>query len=625
MSMDNKTDDRLGHLKKRLASIFTPLVLQRLFSGIGSVLFSILLVFALFNSPITGALEAETLRWRFEVLHRFTHRIRSKDITVVFLKSMTAGAAERPFDRGLTSLLNKIERAHPAVIGIDLTIDRIESAHRKVALGNHANVVLGVKSSATAVPGIDVVPGDLVMLPASRRGSIGLPVEENGMVAQLPAGSALLGKFAETAPFCHVVASLYRSSKHIPNSATITEPLHFINYSDLDFGALDSTEVLSDKFDPGVLRDKIVLIGDTETSYVVPGPSPRIHKADKASEVYVQAFAIQTLVDESTIAPSPPSCFRLMLYALAVIGLIMPVCSHSTRLIIFAISLMSLLIGSCLAVAWGHVFIQIWTFLIGLITSFIAGTVAYAVSDLKERNRRLRQTQTILEKRNLELEVAQTELEKRGKEIARARELGMEEERKRIALDLHDDALKELFLASSAVEQFVSDGLEPTIGTQVQDKLREASDKIRRIMANLSPSALSVCGLPGAIENLADTLRKETVIEVSFRNEVGSELDAIDENQALLIYRIVQEAFNNIQKHSKATKVSVSLTMQDSKLDIAIADNGIGMNGRSVRPNAYGLDNMRYRADLIGAQIAWRQSSEYSTGTQVNIQLVCNT
>jgi signal transduction histidine kinase len=605
MSKGNKAITNSALLDGNPFALFKPLLVQRLFAGIGSVLFLVLMVMALFNSPITGALETETLRWRFEVLHRFSNRIPSKDIEIVYLNG-EGPVNGKQFEDNLAALVEKIEQAHPAVVGIDLPLGRIVSQHFRDVLKKFPNIILGVPVNSVAANGKDVAPDSMAALPSSRRGSTRLYVEENGMVTQLPAGKGLWGKLPNRGTFCHVVASQYRVMNNQPELAE-SGPYHFINYDNLGFGETDDEAVDTEDFDSSVLHNKIVLIGNRDLAYIVPGMQPRIHKADRASDALVQAFAIQTLIDESTIGPSPSVWFKVMLYALALIGLLMPVCPHGVRFVLFATCLLSLFLGSCAAILLGHVFIQIWPFLIGLVTSFIIGTVAYTITDLQERNRQLRQ--------------AQIELEKRGKEIARARESGMEQERKRIALDLHDDALKELFLASTTVDKLVEGGVEPALGLQVQDKLHEASDKIRRIMANLSPSALNVCGLPGAIENLADSLRKETEMEVSFQNNVGSQLDSLDDNQALLIYRIVQEAFNNIQKHSKATKVSVDMTMQDAKLGIAIADNGIGMNGSAARPNSYGLDNMKYRAELIGADITWRQSPKFSTGTQVTLRL----
>jgi signal transduction histidine kinase len=306
------------------------------------------------------------------------------------------------------------------------------------------------------------------------------------------------------------------------------------------------------------------------------------------------------------------------------IEFLMPIVGHLSRFAIFVVSIGALLFSSYITLFQEHVFIQVWPFLVGLIGSFIYGSVAYAVTDLQERNRNLKQTQLSLEKRNAELETAKKDLENRGKEIARARELGMEEERKRVALDLHDDALKELFLASSTVEKSMINGLETEVGKQVKDKLHKASEKIRRIMANLSPSTLTVCGLTGAIEGLTCTLREEMEIEeVRFDCEVGAALDSFDENQALLIYRIVQEAFNNIQKHSKATRVSVGITVDHAILKIVIDDNGVGINNGSARKDGsartdgYGLKSMKDRADIIGAQLSFSQSTEFAAGTQI--------
>jgi signal transduction histidine kinase len=605
VAKDNRVNTNSEYHDDRDFSVLNLLIVQRLLAGLGSVLLIVLSVLALRESPITGAVETETLRWRFEVLNKLTDSSNSKDVEIVFLGEEMPDTGKQ-FEDSLASLIEKIERAKPAVVGIDLALGRIDSKHLKDVLKAFPNIILGVPDNSIAANGTDVAPDSTAALPESRRGSTRLYVEENGMVTQLPAGTGLFGKLPNEKTFCHIVASYYRAANNDPELTAESGPYHFINYKNLGFEELRSEAVGSKEFEPAVLRNKIVLIGNRDLAYTVPGVSPHIHKADRASEVLVQAFAIQTLIDESTIKPSPSLCFTLMLYTLALMGLLMPVWSHGVRSLVFATSLVTLFLGSCAAIIWAHIFIQIWPFLIGLVTSFIIGTVAYTITDLRARNRQLRQ--------------AQTELEKRGKEIARARESGMEQERKRIALDLHDDALKEIFLASTSVDKLLENGLEPTLGSQVQSKLHEASDKIRRIMANLSPSALDVCGLPGAIENLADDLGKETEIEVSMQSNVGSQLDSLDGNQALLIYRIVQEAFNNIQKHSKATKVSVDMNMQESNLDIAIADNGIGMNGSALRPNSYGLDNMKYRAELIGAAISWGQSSKFSSGTQVTLK-----
>jgi len=602
MTIENRQIEGLDKLYKRVSSVFSPLAVQRLYAGFVSLLVTVLIVIILYNSPITGAIETESLRWRFESEHALTQKKICENITVVPLKPRNV-----PYyvNGGLSSFLEKIEECKPAVIGVDLPISDPSKEFQKT-LAKYPNIVLAFKRNALDSPPLHTKGGEVL---PTVRGESGLYVEENGMVTQLPTVHEISTNKPDDESFCDVVASIYRPSAEL----TKQEPINFINYSNNSFRTISGEQIWKGQFDPKVFQNKIVLIGAQDLSYVTPGPWPRTRKFEVASEVDVLAYAIKTLIDGTTIHAAPKKLFTIFLYMLAIMSFLMPVCSHLVRTLIFLVSLAALLFGSYAALIYMHAFVQVWPLLTGIVSSFAISTVANSITDLNERNRLLRQS-------NTDLKEAQSELKKRGIEIARARELGMEEERKRIALDLHDDALKELFLASSTVEKHAGNNFSDTEVKQVQDKIHEASTKIRRIMANLSPSALEVCGLSGAIESLADTLRKETSMEVSFVNQTNSLLDSLDTNQALLLYRIVQEAFNNIQKHSQATKTAVILRMQDNKLLITVADNGIGMNGHSVSTDAYGLNNMKYRAELIGAKINWDKPGDNSAGTQVTVE-----
>jgi signal transduction histidine kinase len=608
MTILNSQIDGLDRAYKKVTSVFSPLVVQRLYAGFVSLLVTVLLVIILYNSPITGAIETETLRWRFETEHALTEKTRSQNIAVVEIK--TSSPSDFVHGAILPSLLEKIEACHPAVLGIDLPIAGAPIELLKT-LAKYPNIIVAFKHNSLDEPSLK--SKDSERLPTFRRES-GLYVEENGLVAHMPTVNEISAYSPSNVGFCEAIASRYRPSSEAV-SKTAEEPIHFINYSNISFRTISGEQLQRGLFDPKVFENKIVLIGARDLSYVVPGPWPRTRKFERASEVNILAYAVQTLIEGSTIHASPKKLFTLFLYLLAIMSFLMPVCSHGIRTLIFLVALSALLFGSYAALVSAHVFVQIWPFLTGIVTCFAISTVAYSITDLNERNRQLRKT-------NTDLKEAQSELKKRGVEIARARELGMEEERKRIALDLHDDALKELFLASSAVEKHAGNGFSSAEAKQVQDKIHEASTKIRRIMANLSPSALNVCGLPGAIESLADIVRKDSSIEVSFADETNGDLDALDTNQALLLYRIVQEAFNNIEKHSQATKIAITLRMQNNKLLIAIADNGIGMNGHPAGSDAYGLNNMKYRAELIGAKVSWDKPEDLPAGTRVTVELI---
>jgi signal transduction histidine kinase len=590
---------------------------KRILLGVASVLVCNLPVFTLKNSPITSALETELLRWRFEIMHSLSKPKHSNDIVIIYLKPSNEASALAAPETIFKSILSKVASAHPAVIGINLSSEQIRAEHLGDIIKDIPNVVACRQSDPVLANSLIILPSASDQkLEKAPTNSAELYIETNGMASQIPNSTPALPT-EEDKNFSEDIASRYRLATRQSPLKLNDEPERFINYENVYFDTLDGTKALSSKYLQGSLKNKIVLIGNLSPRYVIPGDDIHIHKVEGASEVLVDAFAIQSLIDGESILPASRRTFQNVLYTLVAIEFLMPIVGHLVRLSIFVVSIGWLLFASNVTLFQEHIFIQLWPFLVGLIGSFIFGSVAYTVTDLQERNRLLRNTQVDLETRNAELEKAKMDLVNRGKEIATARELGMEEERKRVALDLHDDALKELFLASSTVETSMTNGLEPSIGKQVQAKIHEASEKIRRIMANLSPSTLTVCGLAGAIEGLTCTLREETDIEVKFDGEVGSALDSFDEKQALLIYRIVQEAFNNIQKHAKATKVAVSITVDDSLLKIVIADNGVGFIQNTARTDGYGLNNMKHRAELIGARLSFGQSEEFARGAQV--------
>ena len=91
--------------------------------------------------------------------------------------------------------------------------------------------------------------------------------------------------------------------------------------------------------------------------------------------------------------------------------------------------------------------------------------------------------------------------------------------------------------------------------------------------------------------------------------------DGIDEYDLssftkLQLYRIVQEALNNVQKHSGAKLVELSIAQKNGTLIIAVIDNGKGIDKRTIRRDSHGLLNIRQRAQLIGAQVEWRKTGQ---------------
>jgi signal transduction histidine kinase len=89
----------------------------------------------------------------------------------------------------------------------------------------------------------------------------------------------------------------------------------------------------------------------------------------------------------------------------------------------------------------------------------------------------------------------------------------------------------------------------------------------------------------------------------------------------LQLYRIVQEALNNVGKHSKASVVELKIEKVDHHLTIAVTDNGRGIDPKLIRKDSHGLLNIRQRAQLIGAQVEWKKPVKFSSGTELSLKI----
>lgn len=204
----------------------------------------------------------------------------------------------------------------------------------------------------------------------------------------------------------------------------------------------------------------------------------------------------------------------------------------------------------------------------------------------------------------------------------------VESERKLLAADLHDQTLSDLRemvrLArrlfekpEGAMSQEVRNGLAKLIYG-----LESAMDEVRRAMENLSPSALDTLGLVPAIEScLARASQSsERPFLTRFACLAKYEDIILSETEQLLLYRIVQEALNNISKHAVARFVEILILREGEGLLVRVTDDGRGMTPSGDLRRARGIENMRYRARLIGAKLTWLKATG-KRGTVVEVRV----
>lgn len=186
-----------------------------------------------------------------------------------------------------------------------------------------------------------------------------------------------------------------------------------------------------------------------------------------------------------------------------------------------------------------------------------------------------------------------------------ARSLAAVEERQRLARDLHDAVTQSLFSASIISESLTrrqKDKEDPLTAPLQELHLltRGALAEMRTLLMELRPEFLLKSPLSTQIRQLGDALRsrKHLNIEFTFAGE-----GMLPSDQHIAFYRIAQEVFNNIVKHSQAAKVCVRLEAAPDAIELDISDDGIGFDPVTVTPGI-GMLTMRERADAIRATLA---------------------
>ena len=179
----------------------------------------------------------------------------------------------------------------------------------------------------------------------------------------------------------------------------------------------------------------------------------------------------------------------------------------------------------------------------------------------------------------------------------------LENERRRIASDLHD----ELGPLLSAVKLQINN-IE-TAGEEDQQLVIKSSQhidsiihKLREISNNLMPNTLLRKGLKTAIIELADTYKKASKLEVRFSCEQEIRLD---QNKEINLYRIVQEVLHNTIKHSGANLLLISLRKEENHIMLATSDNGKGFDyfSKSKELKGLGLRNLQSRTEVMGGEL----------------------
>ncbi|MBI3738478.1 MAG: hypothetical protein HY258_05475 [Chloroflexi bacterium] len=199
-----------------------------------------------------------------------------------------------------------------------------------------------------------------------------------------------------------------------------------------------------------------------------------------------------------------------------------------------------------------------------------------------------------------------------------------EEERMRLARELHDDTIQAVIALKQRV-QLAHKSVKTESGHQALSELEilaeETIENLRRLTRALRPIYLEDLGLATALEMLARETSQANHLEVDF-HQLGQE-HRLPREVELALYRIAQEALNNVVRHAKATRTALHIAF-DKEIKLEVTDNGVGFSVPKsptdfASSGHFGLLGMRERADLIGARL--EVQSEARNGTRLCVRL----
>jgi PAS domain S-box-containing protein len=201
-----------------------------------------------------------------------------------------------------------------------------------------------------------------------------------------------------------------------------------------------------------------------------------------------------------------------------------------------------------------------------------------------------------------------------------------EEERSRIARELHDDISQRMAILQISLEQFKQGALGASVNDREQlheltEATSELSSDLHNICHQLHPRRLDVLGLVPTVSTLCAEFSHQNGIQVSFLNHDVPTHIPVD--VSLCLFRVVQEALWNVLKHAKTSEASVELSTQAGEIHLCISDSGAGFSPNSVQgKGGLGLVSMSERLRLIGGNLTVESEPLHGTQVRARVPLV---
>ena len=205
-----------------------------------------------------------------------------------------------------------------------------------------------------------------------------------------------------------------------------------------------------------------------------------------------------------------------------------------------------------------------------------------------------------VEERTAELITSQTQLRKLTDQLVTA----LEDERRRISRELHDEAGQALVSLKYGLASIVNDIPESNLAAKQRlaaalDISDQVMHQIRTLSHSLRPPVLEILGINLSLKDFFEEFSNRTGLSIDYQ---GEEIPGLPDEIGISLYRFVQESFTNIIKHAQATKVDVRLHYRKKLVTLSVIDNGRGMDD-AARSGGIGLIGIKERFNLLGGSV----------------------
>lgn len=592
-------------------------------------------------------LELETINAR-NTNSLFTHNdLSTDDIAVILFDDKTRfllredGLPIKDFEKKGRELLSraiaKLEASKVRVIGINLNLTTPSDLKKDEILAKtiskFKNIII-----AKSVDSISIYPSNKILKSTSNSGYGELFADYDKIVHKVK----LFEREDDSSPsFSYAI---YKNiSKQKPDINSMLRNEFYLRYPHKPVTKYSFIDLIQGKVHPSLLENKIVIIGIGLKSKLMKDElrSP-FDRAQFISDSEVQAIALANLLRKSYLINLSLKDFAFHFIVLSIIfGILFNSIPVVRGIIIGTILFITLILFSEIAYSQNHLLLEVVPLTFMLLGNFFIGSLIYLQLNLQEHNLELSEALNMLSSRSNELESSQKQLELKNvqlsnafnelhqriselKEVRKQLSKRGEQERKRIARELHDDTLARITDLRIYIESIINSGNvsiteKKNLGAAIQT-LDNVTIEVRRIINALRPSMLdNALGLIPAIENLLDDLSRRSGYKIQTKLNTSLAKLKLSEVNEINLYRIIQEALNNVFKHSNATKAEIIIEEQHGQILILVSDNGNGFSNEKDK-KGFGLIDMKERAELIGASVQYLNKPK-DTGSTIEITI----